>query len=534
MAGPYLKSGESIVLTTDRVRIDDAEYDLILTSQRLALVDSDHTSDQPRVVPFATIISVNGGTTPAREPVITLTVIDPFSPDEAKTLDMVFSQQPYQDRSAECDLWVKKLIEYIVSVRQEPAAEKQVAAEKTNGIHPSIRRFIAPDVPLPHTELSRDRRPSEDLLSAMQGAAWKSENDAAEKQAPEGDIIPDHTLPEPEENPLSPVPPTGDEDIPPGADTGEPVPGIHETGNTRLTVNRETLHDMQVQDRESTVPEESPGPTSVPATPFRELVPVAPGEVSDYPAPVPPDGRQAGRADDIEELSRQIEEIEPVQAGENAASRPGAGEPTGIPDNVVFPVLFGSAPDEAAASASPATPKGEVGAAGQTPAPQPEKRGAGTLLVIAIVLLVIVGMTAMILLSPAGNANGSNLPPVMPNVTSPTVTTVPSVTVPTTGVWVKVTYNGTFVGSYGNPGPTDQREVRGTGEQVYPIRNSNETVQASFRKLDDSGNPLTVDVYNNGIIVTHVSKSSPGAEIDILVDPVTGKPPNVPGTNAGV
>ena len=59
-----LKSGESIILTTDRVLIDDDEYDLILTSQRLALVDSDHTSDQPQVVPFATILSVKGGTTP--------------------------------------------------------------------------------------------------------------------------------------------------------------------------------------------------------------------------------------------------------------------------------------------------------------------------------------------------------------------------------------------------------------------------------------------------------------------------------------
>jgi hypothetical protein len=49
-------------------------------------------------------------------------------------------------------------------------------------------------------------------------------------------------------------------------------------------------------------------------------------------------------------------------------------------------------------------------------------------------------------------------------------------------------------------------------------------VQASFRKLDDSGNNLTVEVYNNGTMVTHVSKSSPRAEIDILVNPQTGAP----------
>ena len=96
MAGPYLKSGESIILTTDRVLIDDIEYDMILTSQRLALVDSDHTSDQPQVVPFATILSVKGGTTPAREPFITLKVIDPVGLEDSKTIDLIFSEQPYE------------------------------------------------------------------------------------------------------------------------------------------------------------------------------------------------------------------------------------------------------------------------------------------------------------------------------------------------------------------------------------------------------------------------------------------------------
>ena len=121
LAGPYMKSGESIVLTTDRVMIDDIEYDLILTSQRLALVDSGHTSEEPQVVPFATILSVKGGTTPAREPFITLTVIDPVGLEDSRTIDLIFSQQPYEDRAAECDRWVQKLIENIVSVRQEPA-----------------------------------------------------------------------------------------------------------------------------------------------------------------------------------------------------------------------------------------------------------------------------------------------------------------------------------------------------------------------------------------------------------------------------
>jgi hypothetical protein len=102
--------------------------------------------------------------------------------------------------------------------------------------------------------------------------------------------------------------------------------------------------------------------------------------------------------------------------------------------------------------------------------------------------------------------------------------------IPTEGVWVKVMYNGTFVGTYGNPG--DLREVRGTGEQIYAIKNTNDLVQASFTKQDDYGDILTVEVYNNGTRVTQVTKRTPGGTIAILVDPKTGKAPYVPVTTA--
>src|SRR5208283_1319642 len=103
---------------------------------------------------------------------------------------------------------------------------------------------------------------------------------------------------------------------------------------------------------------------------------------------------------------------------------------------------------------------------------------------------------------------------------------------PPGGVWVKVTYNGTYYGEYGNPGSLI--EARGTGVQFYAIKNSNGLVQDTFRKMDYSGETLTVEVYNNGTMVTHISKSTPGGTIALLVDPVTGKAPYVPVTNASV
>ncbi len=152
---------------------------------------------------------------------------------------------------------------------------------------------------------------------------------------------------------------------------------------------------------------------------------------------------------------------------------------------------------------------------------------------IALVILVIIGVTAIILLpSLSENPGGPGYPAITPTVAPQPVTTIPLAGTPPVGVWVKVTYNGTYYGEYGNPGSLI--EARGTGVQFYAIKNSNGLVQATFRKLDYSGDTLTVEVYNNGTMVTHINKSTPGGTIALLVDPVTGKAPYVPVTNASV
>jgi hypothetical protein len=147
---------------------------------------------------------------------------------------------------------------------------------------------------------------------------------------------------------------------------------------------------------------------------------------------------------------------------------------------------------------------------------------------IILVILAILGGVAVMLLHPAGNSDGPDQPVIAPTQTLlPITTTAPNI-IPAEGVWVKVTYNGTFLGTYGNPGAL--KEVRGTGEQIYAIKNSNDLVQALFTKQDDYGDVLTVEVYNNGTMVTQVSKRTPRGTISILVDPKTGKAPYVPVT----
>jgi len=60
---PYLESGESFILTTDRVRVNTVQYDLLLTTRYLILIDVRYAQFQPQMIPLLTIQSVKGGKT---------------------------------------------------------------------------------------------------------------------------------------------------------------------------------------------------------------------------------------------------------------------------------------------------------------------------------------------------------------------------------------------------------------------------------------------------------------------------------------
>jgi hypothetical protein len=537
MAGPYLKSGESIILTTDRVLIDDVEYDLILTSHRLTLVDSNHHIDQPQVVPFDTIISVKGETTPAREPSIAIAVVDPENIDNEKTLKLIFTQQHYQDRSAECDLWVKKLIEHIVSGRNEPApAGKQPVEVKPRETHATIRRFVAPEKLRPHMEVPQYRKPSEELLAALQKPAQEKEDLALDEPGQTERV----------ETPAAP-------DLHKEQESSELTP-IAESG----------MYDNHVKDKVAIQSEEKTG-KPVLEVPSTELVPEPVMENEELSLPViaeessginvPDPGKQkpvsSEPVDDIEKFAGVYADKipgpavsygklpEPEMTGEMPAEpfqnlETESPDGTGLPHNVVFPVLSGSHDQ----NEPPKTPNERSPSVSVEPSAQGMPKGkkrTGTLVAIVLVLLVVLGATAIIFLHvPEGMISGTHNTTVAPIITSPPVTTaILTSAIPPNGVWLKVTYNGTFEGSYGNPGPDNQQEVRGSGEQFYAIKNGNDLIQASFQKLDNSGNTLTVEIYNNGTMVKQFSKSSPKAEIDFLVDPTTGNPPFVPVRKPG-
>jgi len=157
---PYLESGESLILTTDRVSVNTVQYDVLLTTRYLILVDVRYAQFQPQMIPLLTIQSVKGGKTANGELVITLFFTETGSSDKSESMVLLFSQQPGEQRKRERDDWLKTLMGLIVSVRQETSYNSITTADPEIGIRPSMRRPNAPEIPHPYTKIV-DTRPAQ-------------------------------------------------------------------------------------------------------------------------------------------------------------------------------------------------------------------------------------------------------------------------------------------------------------------------------------------------------------------------------------
>jgi hypothetical protein len=111
---------------------------------------------------------------------------------------------------------------------------------------------------------------------------------------------------------------------------------------------------------------------------------------------------------------------------------------------------------------------------------------------------------------------------IVPTPSAEPTETEPGVVIPKDGVWVRVTYNGTFVGWVGNPGFL--QNVRGSHDQFYKILKSTSLVQVSFQKPDYSGEVLAVEVYRNGEMIERRTVRAPMGEIAFIINPKTSNP----------
>jgi hypothetical protein len=205
---------------------------------------------------------------------------------------------------------------------------------------------------------------------------------------------------------------------------------------------------------------------------------------------------------------------------------PVAGEPVPRP---VAPPVVEEVPAEHADMQSPDGRPGLVPAP-RTGPPSPHaastaKRSltAASVAVLAILVLVA-GISLMVLHAPDVRESGSGAV-VTPAITvSPTTVPVLKNT-PSEGIRIRVIYPGTYLGTVGNPG--FMHPVSGSGDQSYTVLKNGDLVSADIRKQDNSGSALTVEIYNNGTLITSRTVTAPGGEIALLINPETGSPPGV-------
>ena len=163
------------------------------------------------------------------------------------------------------------------------------------------------------------------------------------------------------------------------------------------------------------------------------------------------------------------------------------------------------------------------------PVKPPFKRLPGTVVALVVIgVILVVGGVFFSSVFQSGTTSTLHKPEITPVATVPVTPTNTSLTIPSTGFWIRVVYPGTFIGMVGNPGYLFQ--VSGSGDKLYKTLRSDGLIQATVRKQDYSGDTLTVEVYVNGSMIAHRTVAAPMGEINLLID-ANGNLPGVSSTS---
>jgi hypothetical protein len=146
MGTPYFNRDESIVLTAHEVKFESVLSDVMLTNQRLILIDSGYAQFSPQTISLSTIETVIGGEDAYGNPIITLSLAATTPGDAAQPKELVFSRKTRGERKQECDDWVKRLKEQITLFRQKESIPKIPADEDTDIIFDDTITSEAPPV----------------------------------------------------------------------------------------------------------------------------------------------------------------------------------------------------------------------------------------------------------------------------------------------------------------------------------------------------------------------------------------------------
>jgi hypothetical protein len=500
MGYPELDQDESIILETRNVKFKSISLDAILTNKRIILIDSKKNVLPPQDIPLTSISVVEMGENAIRDPFLLLIINSVTA--EKRQMVITFSRIAGAERKRECNEWVKKLD----SLREAIVPENYPADIPVQAGEPEITFEVSAPAPAPTRTVIAGTRPVKKKI---------------EISRPLSKII--------EKSPVSPIP-VETSSLPSGTFCSR-------CGN-RMPLNSTFCNHCGTPIVH--VPEKAGAPQ-----PTAQSVKVT------IQPPVSPVAEQQNRPIDhvIHSIEPLIEDSVPrthsaplVQknAPEQKAEPPVPAPP--VPESqqdptpqVNWPVLSTSESPMVLAK-EPEAAEPEIPPPPPAPVPEGGKPNYRMITLIGIAIIaIIIGIVLLpgLTSSPSG-ATGSNLTtPVITMAATPSPATIPktpvtpvitttvkpaqvTVLIPQNGVWVRVTYPGTYTGSIGMP--NDLHASTDSGDRFYQISTTNGTVAVSLMKTDGSTDKLNVEIYKNGVLVKQASTIAPKGELEFQFD----------------
>jgi hypothetical protein len=253
--------------------------------------------------------------------------------------------------------------------------------------------------------------------------------------------------------------------------------------------------------------------------------------------PQPPKMRRAAERD---EWAARLKELSIISAREGGTA-PMKILPPWVPGEIPAEERRGAVPAAQADAASqfrnpPLVPRKQ-----RAPAPSKNRTVITAVVIVVVVLALLAG--AYLFAPSLFGKGGPATPPVtqaptaaLTTVSTPVPTTVPTpmvtpaatiqttkppvnapeVSIPQTGVWIQIKYEGPFSGSAGAPGRF--RDIADTGDHVYQLSVKDEVVTATIQKEDNTGRKMTVGIYNEGKLIKSGSVTAPKGVVAINAD----------------
>jgi hypothetical protein len=521
MGYPELDRDESIILETRNVKYKSISFDAVLTNKRIILTDSKKNIIPAQDIVLSTIRNVESGENAIRDHFLILALITD-SGEKQQTV-LTFLRSAGGERKRECNEWAKKLKSLI------PA--------------PSPDTTPAPGPVPDNVPLTKRESPD----STQHGATiTRPAKKKIEIVRPLGTIT--------EKSPVAPVP-VETSSLPSGSfcsRCGNRVPFkspfCNHCGSPIINVPAHVPAPQPVAPQEQVpVPPATPqqaGP-KVPLT-GASLSPRPVSSPEQVTVPSPAGSAEEPKDSPIDQIIHSIEPLiedsvpRPHQAPQlkkpvpEQTPKPEISEvPVESPPKVLWPVLpTTESPLAPVPESSPAEPESPLPPpAPPVPAGKKPNYLAIAILIIAI-LPIIAGLVivANIMSGPSGSVVATptittvmtTIPTVTPQFTrtpsaTPTIPPTPTeLMIPQSGVWVRASYPGNYIGLIGTPG--NQIEVTGTGDKLYPISTTDGIVVAALQKKDGSGDKIILEVYKNGVMIYRDSTTTPKGIVETQID----------------